>query len=304
MHGNARSSPLGRLGMVLRVLEEGEPVARVARRGGHVSAVRVQVGASLPGGRPSRFGGPVVAAALFPHAHQPGGGKTGVAGGAGPVVGVYGVPERTISRTLRRHGMLRLWECDLLIGEPLKPPPRPVVRHERGRPGELFHTSRRGMEDTWPGKRSGGMDLCALCRGRLHPPRLLRTVAVRGRNHRRRVHRPRLAHLPPTGHHRHHRHHRHCGDHDRQPLEIHPQPPIRRPARSARHPSYHDQNPIYPAERQSERYSQTLKPKWVNSQPWPDNQTRNQALNHWLHYSIGGKTTNLQTVTNLPAMYI
>ena len=31
MHGNARSSPLGRLGMVLRVIEEGEPVAQVAR---------------------------------------------------------------------------------------------------------------------------------------------------------------------------------------------------------------------------------------------------------------------------------
>ena len=34
MHGNARSSPLGRLGMVLRVIEEGEPVAQVARRVG------------------------------------------------------------------------------------------------------------------------------------------------------------------------------------------------------------------------------------------------------------------------------
>ena len=31
MHGNARSSPLGRLGMVLRVIEEGEPVAQVSR---------------------------------------------------------------------------------------------------------------------------------------------------------------------------------------------------------------------------------------------------------------------------------
>ena len=38
-----------------------------------------------------------------------------------------------------------------------------------------------------------------------------------------------------------------------------------------------------------ERYNQTLKPKWANSQPWPNNQTRNQALHHWLHYSLGGK---------------
>ena len=46
-----------------------------------------------------------------------------------------------------------------------------------------------------------------------------------------------------------------------------------------------------------------LKPKWANSQPRPDNQTRNQALHHWLHYyhnhrphySLGGKppTTRL-----------
>ena len=93
MHGNARLSPLGRLGMVLRVIE-GEPVARVARRCGSVPAVRVQVGAPLPGRRPSRFGRPVVSAALLPHAHQSGGGRTGAtsaAGGAGgPVVGVYG----------------------------------------------------------------------------------------------------------------------------------------------------------------------------------------------------------------------
>ena len=40
--------PLGRLGMVLRVTEEGEPVAQVARRDGHVPAVRVQMGAPLP----------------------------------------------------------------------------------------------------------------------------------------------------------------------------------------------------------------------------------------------------------------
>ena len=32
------------------------------------------------------------------------------------------------------------------------------------------------------------------------------------------------------------------------------------------------------------RYDQILKPKWANSQPWPDNQTLNQALRHRLHY--------------------
>ena len=50
---------------------------------GHVPAVRIQVGAPLPGGRPSRVGEPIVAAALLPHAHQPRGGRAGVTGAAG-----------------------------------------------------------------------------------------------------------------------------------------------------------------------------------------------------------------------------
>jgi len=82
MHGNARSSPLGRLGIVLWVIEEGEPVAQVARRDGHVPAVRVQIGAPLPGGRPSRVGRPVIAAALLPDAYQPSGGRAGATGAA------------------------------------------------------------------------------------------------------------------------------------------------------------------------------------------------------------------------------
>ena len=67
------------------------------------------------------------------------------------------------------------------------------------------------MEDPRPGQRpsrGNGMDLCALCRGRLHPPRLLRNVAGWERNHRRRVHRPRPRRLPPK------RRHPHRGDHD------------------------------------------------------------------------------------------
>ena len=99
-----------------------------------------------------------------------------------------GVPERTISRILRRHGMLRLWECDPLTGEPLKTPPGPVTRYERkqaggvaayGRQEAFFHTARRGMEGTRPGQRpsrGSGIDLCALHSGRLHPPRLLRNA--------------------------------------------------------------------------------------------------------------------------------
>ena len=62
-----------------------------------------------------------------------------------------GVPERTISRILRRHGMLRLWECDPLTGEPLKSPPGPVIRYERERPGELLHMDVKKLASIPPG---------------------------------------------------------------------------------------------------------------------------------------------------------
>ena len=80
-------------------------------------AVRVQVGAPLPGRRPSRFGGSVVAAALLPHAHQPGSGRAGATSAADVAsVGMRPADRRT-----------------------LKPSPGPVVRYKRSRPGELLH---------------------------------------------------------------------------------------------------------------------------------------------------------------------
>ena len=53
-----------------------------------------------------------------------------------------------------------------------------------------------------------------------------------------------------------------------------------------------------------ERYHLTLKREWINQQAWPDEETRTQALHHWLHHyhnhrphtSLGGQppTTRLQ----------
>ena len=95
MHGNARSSPLGRLGMVLRV-EEGEPVAQVAR-GMRVSRQcvskwvrRYREEGQAPVWRTGRRG------CVAPPAYQPGdggagfGGAADVAGGPGSFVGVDG----------------------------------------------------------------------------------------------------------------------------------------------------------------------------------------------------------------------
>jgi transposase InsO family protein len=54
----------------------------------------------------------------------------------GPLVGV---PARTVSRILRRHGVPRLRECDPMTGAPVRSSKSTAVRYERARPGELVH---------------------------------------------------------------------------------------------------------------------------------------------------------------------
>jgi transposase InsO family protein len=50
-----------------------------------------------------------------------------------------GVPARTITRILRRHGVPRLAECDPLTGQVIRASKTTAVRYERARPGELVH---------------------------------------------------------------------------------------------------------------------------------------------------------------------
>jgi transposase InsO family protein len=50
-----------------------------------------------------------------------------------------GVPARTISRILRRHGVPYLRECDPMTGEVIRSSKQTAVRYERDRPGELVH---------------------------------------------------------------------------------------------------------------------------------------------------------------------
>jgi transposase InsO family protein len=54
----------------------------------------------------------------------------------GPKVGV---PARTVSRILRRHGVPYLRECDPMTGELIRSSKQTAVRYERQRPGELVH---------------------------------------------------------------------------------------------------------------------------------------------------------------------
>jgi transposase InsO family protein len=50
-----------------------------------------------------------------------------------------GVPPRTVSRILRRHGVARLAVCDPMTGEVIRASKTTAVRYERARPGELVH---------------------------------------------------------------------------------------------------------------------------------------------------------------------
>jgi hypothetical protein len=50
-----------------------------------------------------------------------------------------GVPARTVSRVLARHGVVHLRMCDPMTGEVIRASRTTAVRYERGRPGELVH---------------------------------------------------------------------------------------------------------------------------------------------------------------------
>lgn len=54
----------------------------------------------------------------------------------GPKVGV---PARTVSRILRRHGVPYLRECDPMTGEVIRSSKTTTTRYEREKPGELVH---------------------------------------------------------------------------------------------------------------------------------------------------------------------
>ena len=50
-----------------------------------------------------------------------------------------GVPARTVSRILRRHGVPYLRDCDPMTGQVIRSSKQTATRYERDRPGELVH---------------------------------------------------------------------------------------------------------------------------------------------------------------------
>jgi len=78
-----------------------------------------------------------------------------------------GIPPRTVSRVLRRHGVPYLRECDPLTGEVIRASKTTAVRYERDQPGELVHVDVKkvGKIPDGGGWRAHGRSERVRCRG-------------------------------------------------------------------------------------------------------------------------------------------
>lgn len=144
-HRNARLTPRGRQLLVERVRVQGMPVAHVAkamgvsrqcahrwvRRFDEEGLAGLEDRSSRPRNCPNATGPRLVARVLRLRRDQ----RCGPAG----LSASTGVPERTVTRILRRHGVPRLPECDPMTGEVIRASRSTALRYERERPGELVH---------------------------------------------------------------------------------------------------------------------------------------------------------------------
>lgn len=144
-HANARLNVHGRRLLVSRVVDDGRPVAHVAKELGisrqcahrWVNRFRAEGEAGLVdrSSRPRRLARKtplevelvVVARRLADRRGQD---------WLGPELGI---PPRTVSAILRRHRVPYLRECDPLTGEVIRSSKTTAVRYERATPGDLIH---------------------------------------------------------------------------------------------------------------------------------------------------------------------
>jgi transposase len=144
-HRNARLTVHGRLLLVRRVREEGQPVAHVAKAMGvsrqcaHRWVARdeaegeagLEDRSSRPHTTPIRTSVETEQRVLAARAeHRRGQDWLGAE---------FGVAARTVSRILRRYDIPRLSSCDPLTGDVIRASKATAVRYERDRPGELVH---------------------------------------------------------------------------------------------------------------------------------------------------------------------
>jgi transposase InsO family protein len=144
-HRNARLTPMGRQLLVDRVRVQGMPVAHVAaamgisrqcahrwvRRFDAEGPIGLLDRSSRPHRSPRATDARRVAKVLKARRDQ----RCGPA----QLALLSGVPERTVSRILRRAGVPRLFECDPMTGEVIRASRSTAHRYERARPGELVH---------------------------------------------------------------------------------------------------------------------------------------------------------------------
>ena len=156
-HRNARLTVQGRRLLVERVRVEGIPVAHVAammgvsRQCAHRWVRRFDAEgyagladrSSRPRTCPRRTPPPVEQRVLDARAE--------LRLGPEHLADAVGVPARTISRILRRHGVARLAECDPLTGLRIRASKTTAVRYERETPGELVHIDVKKLGRIPPG---------------------------------------------------------------------------------------------------------------------------------------------------------
>lgn len=144
-HANARLNMYGRLLLVERVIRHGRPVAHVAKELGvsrqcahrRIARFRAEgeTGLADRSSRPHRCPRRTPAAVedqVLQLRRQERHGQDWI----GPELGV---PARTVSAILRRHGVPYLRECDPLTGEVIRSSKTTAVRYEHDHPGSLVH---------------------------------------------------------------------------------------------------------------------------------------------------------------------
>lgn len=144
-HANARLNLHGRRLLIERVIGDGRPVAHVAKELGvsrqcahrWVARFRAEGEAGLvdrssrPHRQPRRTSSEVERQVLALRRQRRRGQDW-----IGPELGI---PARTVSSILRRHGVPYLRECDPLTGEVIRSTKATAVRYEREHPGDLIH---------------------------------------------------------------------------------------------------------------------------------------------------------------------
>jgi transposase InsO family protein len=144
-HRNARLTVHGRRLLVHRVLVDRRPVAHVAKELGvsRQCAHRwvARFAAEGPAGLADRSSRPRrcprrASAAIERRVLDA---REALRAGPAGIAAETGVPERTVTRILRRHGAARLAECDPITGAAIRARRMTGRRYERDRRGELVH---------------------------------------------------------------------------------------------------------------------------------------------------------------------